>query len=144
MKDKMSEQDLNTMISYNLEPDLSVAEFIDVLVKSSLAERRPISDPKRIEKMLRQADLILTARCDARLIGVARSLSDFSYCTYLSDLAVATEFQGQGIGRELIRRTHELAGHATTLILLAAPKAQAYYPHVGMQRHESCWIIPRS
>jgi predicted N-acetyltransferase YhbS len=60
----------------------------------------------------------------------------------LSDLAVDEQFQGQGIGRELIRRTHETAGLQTTLILLAAPKAMTYYPHIGMTQHESCWLIP--
>lgn len=144
MTNEMSEQELHPEISFNLEPDLSAAEFIEVLVKSSLAERRPVSDLRRIELMLRQADLILTARCKGGLVGVARSLSDFSFCTYLSDLAVAEEFQGQGIGRQLIRRTHELAGRTTTLILLAAPQARTYYPQIGMQQHDSCWILPRS
>ncbi len=70
-------------------------------------------------------------------------MTDFAYCTYLSDLAVDRNHQGQGIGRELIRRTHEAAGLVTTLILLAAPGARTYYPHVGLIAHESCWIIPR-
>ncbi|HEY2146296.1 MAG TPA: GNAT family N-acetyltransferase, partial [Pirellulales bacterium] len=68
--------------------------------------------------------------------------TDFAYCTYLSDLAVAESHQRQGIGRELIRRTHEAAGLQTKLILLAAPKARTYYPHIGMVQHDSCWMIP--
>ena len=91
--------------------------------------------------MLKNADLILTARLDGLLVGVSRAITDFAFCTYLSDLAVDEKYQRQGIGRELIRRTHEAAGLHTTLILLAAPKAQTYYPHVGMTRHESCWVI---
>jgi predicted N-acetyltransferase YhbS len=93
--------------------------------------------------MLANADVILTARLDGRLVGVSRAITDFAFCTYLSDLAVDERHQKQGIGRELIRRTHEAAGEHTTLILLAAPKAQLYYPHIGMTKHESCWIIPR-
>ena len=93
--------------------------------------------------MLRQADVIVTARVDGLLVGVSRAITDFSFCTYLSDLAVDETFQGQGIGRELIRRTHEAAGLHTTLILLPAPKAQTYYPHIGLTKHESCWVIPR-
>jgi predicted N-acetyltransferase YhbS len=94
--------------------------------------------------MLRRADIIVTVRmADHRLVGVSRAISDFSYCTYLSDLAVAKDFQRQGIGRELIRRTHEAAGLDTTLILLSAPAAEGYYPHVGMTQHHSCWVIPR-
>ncbi len=131
------------MIDYQVEPELSVEEFIDVLVRSTLAERRPVDDLPTIAKMLAHADILVTARQGGRLVGVSRAISDFSYCTYLSDLAVDEAFQGRGIGRELIRRTHEAAGLATMLILLSAPKAQTYYPHIGMAKHESCWIIPR-
>jgi len=97
-----------------------------------------------MQAMLRNADLILTARLDGLLVGVSRAISDFAYCTYLSDLAVDEMHQGRGIGRELVRLTHEAAGLHTTLVLLAAPKAQTYYPKIGMKKHESCWIIPGS
>jgi GNAT superfamily N-acetyltransferase len=130
-------------VNYQLEPDLSPEEFIDVLVRSTLAERRPVHEHDTIRGMLRNADLIVTARKGELLVGVSRAITDFAYCTYLSDLAVDKSYQRQGIGRELIRRTHEAAGRNTTLILLAAPRAQTYYPHIGMTRHESCWIIPR-
>jgi predicted N-acetyltransferase YhbS len=130
-------------VAYQQEPDLGPDEFIDLLVRSTLAERRPVHDRPTIEGMLARADVIVTARVDGRLVGVSRAITDFHYCTYLSDLAVDEQFQRRGIGRELIRRTHEAAGLQTTLILLAAPKAQSYYPHIGMTRHESCWIIPR-
>lgn len=130
-------------VTYRLEPDLAPEEFIDVLVRSTLAERRPVGDLATIRAMLANADVIVTARLDGLLIGVSRTITDFAYCTYLSDLAVDEAHQRQGIGRELIRRTHEAAGLQTTLILLAAPKAQQYYPHVGLTKHESCWIIPR-
>jgi ribosomal protein S18 acetylase RimI-like enzyme len=131
------------MIAYQLEPRLSVEEFIDVLVRSTLAERRPIDDRATMEGMLANAGVIVTARADTRLVGVSRAISDYHYCTYLSDLAVDREFQRQGIGKELIRRTHEAAGLNTTLILLSAPLATSYYPHIGMIKHESCWITPR-
>ncbi len=131
------------VVHYDFDPDLSPEEFIDVLVRSTLAERRPVHDRATIERMLAHADLIVTARCDGLLIGVSRALTDFAYCTYLSDLAVDVPYQRQGIGRELIRRTHEAAGLQTTLLLLAAPKARSYYPHIGMTPHESCWLIPR-
>ncbi len=131
------------MIEYRIEPDLSVEDFIDVLERSKLAERRPVSNRETIRLMLAHADIILAARREGRLVGVSRAISDFSFCTYLSDLAVDATIQRQGVGRELIRRTHEAAGLATTLILLSAPSAQTYYPHVGMAKHDSCWIIPR-
>jgi GNAT superfamily N-acetyltransferase len=130
-------------LSYQLEPDLEPAEFIDLLVRSTLAERRPVHEPDTIREMIANAAVILTARDGPRLVGVSRAITDFAYCTYLSDLAVDQDYQRRGIGRELLRRTHEAAGLHTSLILLAAPKAQTYYPHIGMTRHESCWVLPR-
>ncbi len=130
-------------VLYQREPDLTPEEFIDVLARSTLAERRPVHDLDTIRAMLKNADVILTARLDGTLVGVSRAITDFAYCTYLSDLAVDEKYQRQGIGRELIRRTHEAAGLHTTLILLAAPKAQAYYPHIGMTKHDSCWVVGR-
>ena len=128
------------MPHYALEPELSAAEFIDVLNRSTLAERRPVDDPDRIASMLANADLIVTARVDGKLVGVARSVSDFVYCTYLSDLAVDQAFQHQGIGKELIRRTKRETPNAK-LILLSAPKAVEYYPKIGMTRHEQCFML---
>jgi GNAT superfamily N-acetyltransferase len=132
-------------IRYQLEPELRSDEFIDVLKRSTLAERRPVDKPDRIERMLRKADVVVTARDEAGLlVGISRAISDFGYCTYLSDLAVDRAFQRRGIGRELIHLTHEAAGLETTLILLSAPAAVEYYPHIGMEPHPSAWIIPRS
>ena len=130
-------------VIYDLEPRLTPDDFVDLLVRSTLAERRPVDQPEAIHAMLENADLIVTARINGRLVGISRAITDFSFCTYLSDLAVDQEFQGQGIGRELIRQTHERAGLRTTLILLAAPTARTYYPHIGMTPHDSCWIFPK-
>ena len=131
-------------IEYSREPHLEAEEFVDVLRRSTLAERRPVDDSQTIAGMLAHAGVIVTARNpDGLLVGVSRAITDFSYCTYLSDLAVDVAFQRRGIGRELIHRTHLAAGLHTSLILLAAPKAETYYPHVGMVRHNSCWRIER-
>ena len=129
-------------IEYSLEPALTVDEFVDVLRRSTLAERRPVHDAVTIGGMLANADIIVTARDDQRLlVGVSRAITDFNYCTYLAELAVDVAFQRRGIGRELIRQTHAAAGLKTSLILLAAPKAETYYPHIGLLRHNSCWRI---
>jgi predicted N-acetyltransferase YhbS len=131
-------------IEYSLEPDLHVEEFVDLLRRSTLAERRPVNDSQTMDGMLAHADIIVTARDSQRLlVGLSRAITDFSYCTYLADLAVDEAFQRRGIGRELIRRTHLAAGLQTNLILLAAPKAESYYPHIGMLHHSSCWRIDR-
>jgi len=132
------------MIAYQIEPQLSMEEFIDVLVRSTLAERRPVEDRAAMAGMLEHADLVCTARTEAGLlVGVARALTDYSYCTYLADLAVDAAYQKQGIGRQLLQTCHQAAGWNTTLILLSAPKAVTYYPHIGLTRHDSCWIVPR-
>jgi GNAT superfamily N-acetyltransferase len=130
-------------VSYQLEPDLSADEFIAVLETSGLAERRPVAERARIEAMLRHADITLTARDGGRIVGVSRALADFGFCCYLSDLAVDRAYQGRGIGRRLIERTWDAAGRHTTLILLAAPKAVTYYPHIGMRQHDACYVLDR-
>ena len=127
---------------YTIEPALTPGEFIDVLRRSTLAERRPVDDLATITGMLANADIIVAARNElGQLVGVSRAITDYHYCTYLSDLAVDRAYQRQGIGRELIRRTHEAAGIKTRLILLSAPAASTYYPHIGMSPHDSCWTI---
>lgn len=131
-------------IVYAIEPELRVEEFAEVFKRSTLAERRPVERPDVLERMLRGADIIVTARDkDGKLVGISRAISDFAYCTYLSDLAVDADYQRRGIGKELIRRTHDAAGLHTTLLLLAAPRSRDYYPHIGMTRHDSCWTSPR-
>jgi len=127
---------------YQMEPNLAVAEFVDLLERSTLAERRPVDDEARLAAMLENADIIVSARCDGLLVGAARAITDFAFCCYLSDLAVDESYQRRGIGRELLRRVSVEAGEQTRVILLAAPKAAQYYPHIGMIRHDSCWITP--
>ena len=131
-------------IAYTDEPALGVDEFIDILRRSTLAERRPVDDRDRIGRMLAHADIRLCAR-DAKgvLVGVSRAVTDFAYCCYLSDLAVDVVWQRRGIGQQLIRRTHAIAGPDATLILLSAPKAMSYYPHIGLIRSERAFTIDR-
>ena len=129
-------------IVYALEPNLSAEAFRAVLVASTLGERRPVHDLPRLEKMLRAADIVVTARDAGRLVGISRAISDFSFCCYLSDLAVDAAYQRQGIGRRLIAETHAAAGRNTTLVLIAAPAAERYYPRIGMIAR-SGWVIPR-
>jgi ribosomal protein S18 acetylase RimI-like enzyme len=120
-------------------------DFIDVLRRSGLAGRRPVDDPERIRRMVEGADLTITARDGLKLVGVARSLTDFAWCCYLSDLAVDRAYQGRGIGRELIRRTREAAGGDTvSLILLAEPDAVGFGPKAGMAPIEGGFIIARA
>jgi GNAT superfamily N-acetyltransferase len=130
------------MITYETTRELSPAEFVDVLARSTLAERRPVEDAAAIAGMLRHADVLVTAWDGALCVGVARSVTDFTYCCYLSDLAVDVAYQRQGIGVALIARTQERLGPRCNLILLAAPAAADYYGHIGFKHHPRCWILP--
>jgi len=134
---------METSLTYSLEPKLTANEFRQVLISSTLGGRRPVDDIERLEKMLRNADIIVTARASGELVGISRAITDFSYCCYLSDLAVNVEYQRKGIGKRLVQETHKAAGENTTLILVAAPQAQEYYPKIGMKHLSGCWSIPR-
>ena len=127
-------------ISYHTGNDLDLDAVIELYRASTLGERRPVDDKGRMGEMLRNANLMIAAWEGGLLVGIARSLSDFAYCTYVSDLAVRVSHQRHGIGRELIRLTRQAGGRAT-IILLAAPKAVDYYPRIGFTRHSSAWIL---
>jgi predicted N-acetyltransferase YhbS len=128
-------------IHYSSERPITSAQFIDVLQRSTLGERRPIDDVACIDTMLQHGNLLCTAWDADKLVGVARSLTDFSYCCYLSDLAVDVTYQQQGIGKELIRCTQAKLGPKCKVILLAAPKAVSYYPKIGFTQHHSAWLL---
>lgn len=120
--------------------ELDCDEAITVYRDSGLGARRPIADRERFRAMLANANLVLVCRVDGRLVGIARSMSDFSYTSYLSDLAVVRDYQRAGIGRALIDATRRLAPQAK-LVLLSAPAATSYYSHLGFTRHESAWVL---
>ncbi|MEY9944864.1 GNAT family N-acetyltransferase [Kitasatospora sp. GAS1066B] len=122
--------------------ELDIEEVAALYRASTLAERRPVEDRARFADMLRGANLVITARAEGQLIGIARSLTDGVYATYLSDLAVDQAFQHQGVGRALIQATREAAPQAS-ITLLAAPAAVGYYPRVGFTQHDSAWVMAR-
>lgn len=127
-------------IRYQVGGEIGLDDAIDLYRASTLGERRPIDDRERMGAMMKTANLTVTAWEGPLLVGISRALTDFVYCTYLSDLAVRLSHQRLGIGKELIRRTQAEAPQAN-LILLAAPNAVEYYPHIGFTRHDSCWML---
>ncbi len=129
-------------ITYSHDRKITIEEFIGVLKRSTLAERRPVDDLDRISSMLSHTNLICTAWDGDLLVGVSRSVTDFSFCCYLSDLAVDLEYQRKGIGKKLIQVTRSRLHPKCKIILLAAPKAAGYYPKIGFSRHNSAWIAP--
>ena len=131
-------------IRWNIENDLTADEFIDVLMRSGLAARRPVDERERVATMLENSNLIVTARDgDGRLIGVSRCITDYAYCCYCSDLAVDRKQHGLGIGRELVRRSREAAGDGATFLLPSAPGVEDYYLHTGFEKFETCYGIRR-
>lgn len=134
---------MNNDVCYRSNIKITVQDFVDLLKRSTLDERRPVDDPSRMQKMIDHANLIISAWSGDQLVGVSRALTDFSFCCYLSDLAVDVKYQRSGIGKELVRLTHEAAGSQTTLILLAAPAAIRYYPKMGMENSPNCFVLNR-
>lgn len=132
------------MITYSTNRSLTPELFIDLLNRSTLGERRPIDDAEAIDGMIANADITATAWDGDKLVGVARSVTDFTYCCYLSDLAVDVAYQRQGIGVRLMDLTQEQLGPRCKLILLAAPAAADYYGHVGFEHHPRCWVLDRN
>ena len=120
---------------------IPIDAIIEVFDSSGI--NRPTSNKKRIESMFKAADLTISAWDGDQLVGIARSLTDFCYCCYLSDLAVRKEYQHEGIGKELVRRTRREIGPQSMLLLLAAPSAVAYYPKLGMEKMDRAFIFNR-
>jgi predicted N-acetyltransferase YhbS len=128
-------------IRYQAGNELDLQQVIELYVASTLGERRPVNDLARMKEMLERANLVWTAWEGELLVGIARSLTDFVYATYVSDLAVRVSHQRTGIGKELLRRTKESAPQAS-LVLLAAPAAAEYYSKVGFDHMPRAWMLP--
>lgn len=127
-------------LEYRTGNALDLDAVIELYRASTLGARRPVDQREHMASMLQHANLVITAWQGDQLVGIARSLSDFAFITYLSDLAVRDSHQRGGIGKELIRRT-QAAAPSATLVLLAAPAAVDYYPHIGFTHHPQAWLL---
>jgi len=130
-------------IEYKTDKPVSVAQFIDLLRESTLGERRPIDDRECMEGMIKNSNLIVSAWDGEKLVGIARSVTDFHYACYLSDLAVDKNYQNSGVGKRLQALTQEQLGSKCKLILIAAPAANLYYEHLGFTNNPRCWVLER-
>ena len=128
------------MIIYRNDARPGLEQARELYRASTLGERRPIDDDARFAAMLAQANLIVTAWDGELLVGISRCITDFAWTTYLADLAVRVSHQHGGIGKELIRRTQAAAPQAK-LLLLAAPAAERYYPHIGFRHITQAWML---
>jgi GNAT superfamily N-acetyltransferase len=128
------------MITFQVEKNLSLEEFIFILDDSGLGKRRPMHDPDHLGRMIQGSNLLVTAREDNRVVGLLRGLSDFCYRCFIADLAVVKNQQGKGIGREILRFTRNLAPEAR-LILFAAEDAEPFYQKLGFKLHQHCYQL---
>jgi GNAT superfamily N-acetyltransferase len=123
---------ISSLPTYAIEATVSVEEFRLLLTESGLGVRRPVDEPERLQAMLRNANLVVTARTDGVLVGIARSVTDFAFCCYLSDLAVSRQAQGKGVGAGLIQATRKHIGPNVSLILSSVPESVGFYESIGM------------
>ena len=130
-------------IEYKINYPINTDQFINLLRMSTLGERRPIDDRECMEGMVKNSNLMVTAWHGDELVGVARSMTDFHYACYLSDLAVHKDYQKKGIGKRLQSITQEQLGPQCRLILVAAPAANTYYEHIGFTNNQRCWVLNR-
>ena len=128
-------------IEYRDDAPISVETAIRLYKSSTLGERRPVDRPDLFAGMLNNANLTVSAWHEDRLVGIARSLTDFTYVAYLADLAVDSEYQKLGIGKRLVQETQNRLGAACMIVLLAAPKANDYYPKLGFEHNPRAWML---
>lgn len=128
-------------IEYRHNAPLAAADVAAVFESSGI--RRPTDDLARIERMFANANLVISAWHENKLVGICRALTDFSYCCYLSDLAIDKAYQKHGIGSELINHVQEVIGDEVALILLSSPEAMNYYPKLGFDKVENGFVIKR-
>lgn len=130
------------IIHYREDASLEAEQLAELFRNSGI--RRPTEDLGRLRLMIDNSNLIVTAWHEGRLVGIARALTDFSWCCYLSDLAVDLDYQRRGIGRELVRLVRARTGETCSLILNSAPGAMEYYPKIGLEAIENGWMIKRA
>ena len=130
-------------IEYKINEPISTDQFIDLLSSSTLGERRPIQDRECMQGMISNSNLTVSAWDSGQLVGLARSMTDFHFACYLSDLAVSQSHQKSGIGKQLQIITQNQLGPRCKLILLAAPAANEYYEHIGFTNNPRCWVLER-
>lgn len=128
-------------ITYKGDAEISVEAAIRLYNASTLGERRPVDRPDIFEGMLKNADITITAWHEDRMVGICRTLTDFTYVAYLSDLAVDVEYQKKGVGKRLIEETRARLGKECLVVLLAAPKANEYYVKLGFEHNPRAWIL---
>lgn len=127
-------------ITYQQELTLTAADYISVLSRTTMRDKRPLANTERIQGMLDGANFIVTARESDTIIGVARCITDFAWIAYCAELAVAETHQGVGVGQKLIEVAKALLGPQIGLSLLAEPEAEGFYRRIGMEQYPAFFL----
>lgn len=128
-------------VTYMDSMDILAEDVSRVFKKSGI--KRPYKDIERLRRMLINSDIVISAWVGEQMVGVARALTDYSYCCYLSDLAVDSDYQGMGIGTRLVEIVRKSIGDECSLLLLSAPNAMEYYPKIGFEKSDKAYVIKR-
>lgn len=131
-----------TELTYKINAELDIEDVCRLYDDSGLL--RPTTNLLRMTEMYVNSPLVVSAWSGDRLVGVARTLTDFSWSSYLADLAVAKEFQGTGIGRELFEITRNEIGEGSMLLLISVPEAEDFYTKLGLEKETFAFISRRS
>ncbi|MBO1510956.1 GNAT family N-acetyltransferase [Metabacillus bambusae] len=132
---------MTLQITYKVNAEINAEELSSVFRASGI--KRPVDDLPRLERMIDHADILISAWDGNNLVGIARAITDFSYCCYLSDLAVDKNYQKNGIGKELIALLKDELGEEVALLLLASQEAMEYYPRIGFNEIDNGFKIAR-
>ena len=117
---------------------VSAEEYTAFLRRTDLGSQYPKERfEERIARLVDSASVSLTARNgDGLLVGVLFGLTDFAYWLYVTDLGVDRDYERRGIGRQLMKEAHELAGGEKDIAvyLIANENAVPFYEKYGMKR----------
>ena len=126
------------MIKYT-EEKLTAQDYIEFLARTDLGSQYPQERfEERIEKLVKNVSISLTARDGEKIVGVLFGLTDFAYWLYVTDLGVDRAYEKKGIGSELMKRAHQLAGGEKdiAIYLIANENAIPFYEKLGMNKSD--------
>ena len=122
------------------EERITAEEYIDFLRRTNLGSQYPKERfEQRIKKLVKNVSISLVARNeDGMVVGVIFGLTDFAYWLYVTDLGVDRDYEGKGIGRQLMKTAHEIAGGEKDIAvyLIANENAVGFYEKLGMKKSE--------
>ena len=128
---------MNEKIEIN-EERISSKEYIEFLKRTDLGSQYPKERfEERIAKLVTTVSLSLVARNrEGIIVAVLFGLTDYAYWLYVTDLGVDRDYEGQGIGRQLMKMAHERAGGEKDIAvyLIANENAIPFYEKLGMKK----------